>query len=79
MEWKFGLAKLIRNMERTNLAPAPINLFTTVVVLMYTKYVHDRKEKKMARIRFREAMRDEMMKKAPGMKFLTDLEVGFHG
>ncbi len=28
-EWKFGLAKLIRNMHRTNASPAPINLVTT--------------------------------------------------
>ena len=25
-EWKFGLAKLIRNMHRTNASPSPINL-----------------------------------------------------
>ena len=29
IEWKFGLAKLIRNMHRTNASPAPINLVTT--------------------------------------------------
>ena len=29
IEWKFGLAKLIRNMHRTAATPAPINLFTS--------------------------------------------------
>lgn len=34
-EWKFGLAKLIRNMHRTNDSPAPINLITTWTVYIY--------------------------------------------
>ena len=34
IEWKFGLAKLIRNMQRTNVAPSPLNLFTTWMVLI---------------------------------------------
>ena len=33
-EWKFGLAKLIRNMHRTNASPAPINLITTWTTMM---------------------------------------------
>ncbi|CAK8690765.1 unnamed protein product [Clavelina lepadiformis] len=28
-EWKFGRAKLIRNMKKTSLSPAPVNLFVT--------------------------------------------------
>ena len=28
-EWKFGRAKLIRNMKKTSLSPSPINLFVT--------------------------------------------------
>ena len=31
-EWKYGLAKLIRNMEQTKVAPAPLNLVTTWLV-----------------------------------------------
>ena len=34
-EWKFGLAKLIRNMHRTDASPAPINLITTWTVYIY--------------------------------------------
>ena len=34
IEWKYGLAKLIRNMHRTNASPAPINLVTT-----WTEYI----------------------------------------
>ena len=37
IEWKYGLAKLIRNMHRTSATPAPINLFTAWVVWMVTK------------------------------------------
>ena len=36
-EWKFGLAKLIRNMHRTNASPAPINLITTWTVYIINK------------------------------------------
>ena len=36
-EWKFGLAKLIRNMHRTNSSPAPINLVTTWTVYLVNK------------------------------------------
>ncbi|XP_043191074.1 uncharacterized protein LOC122364585 [Amphibalanus amphitrite] len=34
-EWKFGLAKLIRNTNRTSSAPAPLNLFTKLFI-----YIH---------------------------------------
>ncbi|CAG0920269.1 unnamed protein product [Notodromas monacha] len=34
-EWKFGLAKLIRNMNRTSGTPSPLNLVTKLIV-----YVH---------------------------------------
>lgn len=36
-EWKFGRAKLFRNMNRTSAAPAPINLVTKLVT--YIKIV----------------------------------------
>jgi len=29
IEWKYGLAKLIRNMHRTTTTPSPLNLVTT--------------------------------------------------
>merc|ERR1719468_346051 len=32
MEWKFGLAKLIRSMARTEMSPSPINLVTTWII-----------------------------------------------
>ena len=34
-EWKYGLAKLIRNMQRTQVAPSPINLLTTWMVMLH--------------------------------------------
>lgn len=36
IEWKFGLAKLIRNMQRTQVAPSPLNLLTTWIVLLHS-------------------------------------------
>ena len=36
IEWKYGLAKLIRNMERTQVAPSPLNLLTTWIVLLHS-------------------------------------------
>lgn len=39
IEWKYGLAKLIRNMHRTTTTPSPINLITTwlMVFLRFCK------------------------------------------
>ena len=68
IEWKFGLAKLIRNMQRTNVAPSPLNLFTTWMVLLRKRYLEIRAERKKAKMRFRRAMREEIMAKAPGMR-----------
>ena len=35
VEWKFGLAKLIRSMHRTDMSPSPINLVTTWLVYIF--------------------------------------------
>ena len=35
VEWKFGLAKLIRSMHRTDMSPSPINLVTTWLVYLF--------------------------------------------
>lgn len=39
IEWKYGLAKLIRNMHRTTTTPSPLNLVTTwlMVFLRFCK------------------------------------------
>lgn len=34
IEWKFGLAKLIRNMHRTTTTPSPLNLITTWLMFL---------------------------------------------
>ncbi|XP_059080155.1 serine/threonine-protein phosphatase 6 regulatory ankyrin repeat subunit B-like [Tigriopus californicus] len=44
-EWKFGLAKLIRNMHRTDASPAPINLITTWTVYIYRACKRSMKKK----------------------------------
>ena len=72
IEWKFGLAKLIRNMQRTNVAPSPLNLFTTWLVLLRKRFLERKHEKLRAQIKFRRAMRDEIMQKAPGMRFVVE-------
>ena len=68
LEWKFGLAKLIRNMQRTNVAPSPLNLFTTWLVLIRKRFIEIKAEKFRAQMKFRRAMREQIMEKAPGMR-----------
>ena len=72
IEWKFGLAKLIRNMQRTNVAPSPLNLFTTWMVLIRKKYLEVKAERFRAKMKFRRAMKSEIMQKAPGMRFVVE-------
>ena len=72
IEWKFGLAKLIRNMQRTNVAPSPLNLFTTWLVLLRKRFLEKKHEKLRAQLKFRRAMRDDIMQKAPGMRFIVE-------
>ena len=72
IEWKFGLAKLIRNMQRTNVAPSPLNLFTTWMVLLRKRFLERKHEKLRAQLKFRRAMRDDIMQKAPGMRFVVE-------
>ena len=67
-EWKFGLAKLIRNMQRTFVAPTPLNLFTTWMVLIRKRYLELKADRFRAKMKFRRTMRDEIMQKAPGMR-----------
>ena len=66
------MAKLIRNMQRTNVAPTPLNLFTTWIVIIRDWYRKDQAERFKAKMRFRRAMREEIMQKAPGMKFVVE-------
>lgn len=35
IEWKFGLAKLVRAMDRTAATPSPLNLFTSWIGFLY--------------------------------------------
>jgi hypothetical protein len=37
IEWKYGLAKLIRSMHRTTATPSPINLFTSWIMWIINK------------------------------------------
>ena len=73
-EWKFGLAKLIRNMQRTFVAPTPLNLFTTWMVLIRKRYLELKADRFRAKMKFRRTMRDEIMQKAPGMRFVVEEE-----
>ena len=66
------MAKLIRNMQRTNVAPSPLNLFTTWMVLIRKQYLEIKAERYRAKMKFRLAMKSEIMQKAPGMKFVVE-------
>jgi hypothetical protein len=46
IEWKFGRAKLIRNMNRTSPTPSPINVFVGVPYMIIEKFMEIRKERK---------------------------------
>ena len=37
IEWKYGLAKLIRSMHRTQQTPSPLNLFTSPIAWVYKR------------------------------------------
>ena len=39
-EWKFGRAKLIRNMNKTSATPSPLNLFTKLFTYIRVAYKH---------------------------------------
>lgn len=45
-EWKFGRAKLIRNMNLTSPTPSPINIFVGVPYIVCSKFLNYRKERK---------------------------------
>ncbi|XP_023333094.1 serine/threonine-protein phosphatase 6 regulatory ankyrin repeat subunit C [Eurytemora carolleeae] len=47
IEWKFGLAKLIRSMARTDFSPSPINLVTTWVVYI-SNMIRSAKKKRVS-------------------------------
>ena len=40
IEWKFGRAKLIRNMNKTSATPSPLNLFTKLFLYFRVAYKH---------------------------------------
>lgn len=46
VEWKYGLSKLIRKMQKTRTAPAPLNLITTWVEYLKSVYMRRRIAKK---------------------------------
>ena len=55
-------------MQRTNVAPSPLNLFTTWMVLIRKRYLELKADRFRAKMKFRRTMRDEIMQKAPGMR-----------
>ena len=50
-------------MQRTNVAPSPLNLFTTWLVLLRKRFLERKHEKMRAQLKFRRAMRDDIMQK----------------
>ncbi|XP_058801411.1 uncharacterized protein LOC131670076 [Phymastichus coffea] len=45
IEWKYGLSKIIRNMQKTTMAPAPLNLITAWLTYLH-KTLQARRETK---------------------------------
>ena len=50
-------------------SPAPLKLFTTWIVLIRKKYRKLKADRFKAKMKFRRTMRDEMMQKAPWMRY----------
>ncbi|XP_014299500.2 transient-receptor-potential-like protein [Microplitis demolitor] len=46
IEWKYGLSKLIRSMQKTQTAPSPLNLLTTWIEYFLKLYKKRRSKKK---------------------------------
>ena len=69
-EWKFGPAQLIWNMQRTNVAPSLLNLFTMWLVLLRKRFLEKKHKKMRGQLKFRRIMRNNIMQKAPGMRFV---------
>ena len=51
-EWKFGPAKLIQNMQRTNVAPSLLNLFTMWLVLLRKRFLEKKHKKMRGQLKF---------------------------
>ena len=56
------------------MAPTPLNLFTTWMVLIRKRYLELKADRFRAKMKFRRTMRDEIMQKAPGMRFVVEEE-----
>ena len=69
-EWKFGPAKLIWNMQRTNVAPSLLNLFTMWLVLLRKRFLEKKHKKMRGQLKFCRTMRNDIMQKAPSMRFV---------
>ncbi|XP_023247060.1 transient-receptor-potential-like protein isoform X2 [Copidosoma floridanum] len=46
IEWKYGLSKLIRNMQKTTMAPSPLNLITSWLVYLHKSFEERRENRK---------------------------------
>ena len=65
-------------MQRTFVAPTPLNLFTTWMVLIRKRYLELKADRFRAKMKFRRTMRDEIMQKAPGMRSVSRLSIQSH-
>ena len=62
-------------MQRTFVAPTPLNLFTTWMVLIRKRYLELKADRFRAKMKFRRTMRDEIMQKAPGMRLQETVQI----
>ena len=56
-------------------APSLLNLFTMWLVLLRKRFLEKKHEKMRAQLKFRRAMRDDIMQKAPGMRFVYSYSI----
>ena len=64
----------VKDHVRLQVAPSPMNLLTTWIVLLRNWCVQGKLEKEVARRKFRTAMKEDLLPKAPGMKFSIGLK-----
>ncbi|KAG8227338.1 hypothetical protein J437_LFUL003327 [Ladona fulva] len=79
VEWKYGLAKLIRNMHRTTTTPSPLNLVTTWLMFFlrtcHQKVVHRKRPSLVQMMGLQQRSRSSARTKM-GAKWLSKVKKG---
>ena len=57
-------------MHSTDVAPSLMNLFSTWLVLLRKRFLEKKHKKMRGQLKFRRTMRNDIMQKAPSMRFV---------